>query len=144
MFNTHLQVILLTLACATIIIFSDNKAWVSFILWCVGNLLAMVGYHDFFGGWDFMTFGITALYSGIDLLPVLIALFVVPVFAKAWNKGGKIEFEGVSVSGYLDATRTMFSRLCLEATGSEADLFCASGQFWDSNFDYFQYAIRTA
>ena len=111
MFNTHLQVILLTLACVTIIIFSDNKAWVSFLLWCVGNLIAMVGYHDFFGGWDFMTFGITALHSGIDLLPVLIALFVVPVFAKAWNKGGKIEFEGVSVSGYIEATRTMFAKM---------------------------------
>ena len=84
---------------------------VSFLLWCVGNLIAMVGYHDFFGGWDFMTFGITALHSGIDLLPVLIALFVVPVFAKAWNKGGKIEFEGVSVSGYIEATRTMFAKM---------------------------------
>ena len=111
MFNTHIQVFLLSIACITIIIFSGNKIWISFLFWMAGNLLAMVGYHDFYGGWDFATFGINALYSGIDLLPVMISLFVVPVFAKAWNNGGKIEFDGVTISGYVSAARTMLTKM---------------------------------
>lgn len=111
MFNTHIQVFLLSIACITIIIFSGNKIWISFLFWMAGNLLAMVGYHDFYGGWDFATFGINSLYAGIDLLPVMISLFVVPVFAKAWNNSGKIEFDGVTISGYVSAARTMLTKM---------------------------------
>ena len=111
LFNTHIQVALLSIACVTIICFSQNKVWVSFLLWVVGNLLAMVGYHDFFGGWNFATFGISALYSGIDLLPVMIALFVLPVFARSWKDGKKIEFKGVTIGGYMESVRHMFTSM---------------------------------
>ena len=62
MFNTHIQVFLLSIACITIIIFSGNKIWISFLFWMAGNLLAMVGYHDFYGGWDFATFGLSLIH----------------------------------------------------------------------------------
>jgi len=110
-FNTHVQVVLLTIAAMTIVIFSSNKFWISLLLWITGNVLAMVGIHEYYGGITFMTFGITELYTGIDLLPVLIALYVFPVFLRASKFGGRIHFEGVSMDGYLKAVKNMYTQM---------------------------------
>ena len=110
-FNTHIQALLLTVAAVTIIVFADNKIWISLLLWIVGNTLAMVGLHEYYGGITFMTFGIPALYTGIDLLPVMISLYVVPVFLRASRSGGRIEFKGVSMGGYVDAALRMYKQM---------------------------------
>jgi putative tricarboxylic transport membrane protein len=108
MFNTHIQVVLLSIAIATIVYFSGNKLLTSIILFLVGNILAFVGWHEEYGTqMSFGTFGISALYTGIPLLPVMIALFVLPIFAKNWNTHTKIKFKGVTLTGYWESAKEM-------------------------------------
>jgi putative tricarboxylic transport membrane protein len=108
LFNTHIQVALLSIAIITIIYFSENRLTTSIVLFLMGNVLAFIGWHEEYGSqMSFGTFGIDALYTGIPLLPVMIALFVLPVFAKNWNKHDKIKFQGVSISGYVNSIKQM-------------------------------------
>jgi len=119
-FNTHIQVLLLTIAAITIVVFADNKIWISLLFWIVGNVLAMIGLHEYYGGIAFMTFGIPALYTGIDLLPVMIALYVVPVFLRASKNGGRIVFDGVSMGGYIEAAHNMYKQMKMTLLRSSA------------------------
>lgn len=107
LFNTHVQVAMLVLASVTIVAFSQNNFFVSLVLFAIGNALAFVGWHDEYY-MSFGTFGIEELHSGIPLLPVMIALFVFPMFVKNWNIYDRLEFRGVSVEGYLSAAKNLW------------------------------------
>ena len=107
LFNTHVQVAMLVIASVTIVAFSQNNFFVSLALFAIGNVLAFVGWHDQYY-MSFGTFGIDALYSGIPLLPVMIALFVFPIFLKNWQIYDRLEFKGVSASGYIQALKNLW------------------------------------
>ena len=107
LFNTHVQVVMLVIASITIVAFSQNRFVISLFLFAVGNALAFVGYHEQYAI-DFGTFGLTELRTGIPLLPVMIALFVFPIFVKNWNTYQTLEFKGVSIDGYVQSFKNLW------------------------------------
>lgn len=107
LFNTHVQVIVVVLAAITFIFFSQNNFIISFFLFAVGNVLAFVGWHDEYR-MSFGTFGIDALHNGIPLLPVMIALFVFPIFLRNSKISAVLQFTKVSLPGYLQAAKNLW------------------------------------
>lgn len=60
-----------------------NRWWINLLLIIGGSILAMVGIH-YYGDThkEFATFGLSQLHNGLPVFPVLLSLFVLPVFLK--------------------------------------------------------------
>jgi len=107
LFNTHVQVVVVLVAAITFIFFSQNNFFISFVLFATGNALAFVGWHDQYL-MSFGTFGIDALHNGIPLLPVMIALFVFPIFLKNSKTNTKLQFIPITITGYVSAVKNIW------------------------------------
>lgn len=83
-FKTPLRVAVLTALIAVIIVVSDNKILINVALVLVGAVLGMIGIHGTYDR-EFLTFGNSDLTSGLPLFPVLLSLFVFPVFYRIIN-----------------------------------------------------------
>lgn len=107
LFNTHVQVVVVVVAAVTFIFFSQNNFLISFVLFATGNVLAFVGWNDQYR-MSFGTFGIDALHNGIPLLPVMIALFVFPIFLRNSKTNTKLQFIPITITGYVSAVKNIW------------------------------------
>jgi putative tricarboxylic transport membrane protein len=89
-YNTHVQVtILLLVSLFLIFTYAEQKIWVNIGLFAIGWTLSMIGFSK-----NLMTYRLDSiinyqeypyLHFGLPLYPVVIALFVFPIFCKEWN-----------------------------------------------------------
>lgn len=89
-YNTHIQVIILCAVSLFLIVsYAGQRLLVNLFLFAVGWVLGMVGYSK-----DLMTYRLDSiidyqtfqyLHFGIPLYPLVIALFVFPIFCQNWN-----------------------------------------------------------
>jgi len=116
--NTNVQAVLFAFTSIVIILVSRNKLYMSILLFLLGNLIGAIGYSNVFDR-NFLTFGSTMLYSGIPVMPVLVSLFMVPLFLSTLQHGKKtFEFPGVTLDGYWTSFKNiMLYRWTLLRTG---------------------------
>lgn len=105
--NTNIQALIFASTSIIIVLVSRNRLYMSILLFLLGNFLGAVGYSNVFDR-NFMTFGSSMLYSGIPVMPVLVSLFVVPLFLNTLTSDKKtFEFPGVTVDGYLTSFKNI-------------------------------------
>ena len=85
LFDSHVQAVILVGTSALIILGSRNKLYINLLLFGLGFFLSYIGYHTN-SGETFATFGISQLYGGIPLIPVVIALIVVPEILSSYRQ----------------------------------------------------------
>jgi TctA family transporter len=82
--NTNIQAFIFLFTIFFIISFSQNRIIVNMILFCVGMALGMIGYNKSLN-MEILTFGNSALYTGIPVLCVITSLFVIPMIIRNSN-----------------------------------------------------------
>lgn len=98
--NSHVQMIVFSLATFFILLTSRNGSILNILLFCLGNLIGWVGYSDFTNS-SFLTFDLSLLYGGFPTMVVVTSLFVVPLIINSYLTQSKtIDFPGVSLDGY--------------------------------------------
>ena len=85
LFDSHVQAVILVGTSVLIILGSRNKLYINLLLFGLGFFLSYIGYHTH-SGETFATFGISQLYGGIPLIPVVIALIVVPEILSSYRQ----------------------------------------------------------
>ncbi len=80
-YRTPVQTILIFLVLVMMFFYKDNKKISNLFLIVFGYVLGMIGIHGDLNR-EFLTFGIANLYNGLPIFPVILALFVFPLFLK--------------------------------------------------------------
>jgi len=116
--NTNVQAVLFGFTSIVIVLVSRNRLYMSILLFIIGNLLGEIGYSHVFNR-NFFTFDSPVLYSGIPIMPVLVSLFMIPLFLSTLQHGKKtFEFPGVTLDGYWNSFKNiMLYRWTLLRTG---------------------------
>ena len=116
--NTNIQAVLFGFTSIVIVMVSRNRLYMSILLFIIGNLLGEIGYSHVFNR-NFFTFDSPVLYSGIPIMPVLVSLFMIPLFLSTLQHGKKtFEFPGVTLDGYWNSFKNiMLYRWTLLRTG---------------------------
>ena len=109
LFNSRIKLIIFFIAIVFFILTADNKWWISLIFAGVGLFLGNIGFRE--GTMEeFMTFGITPLYSGLPLISVLLGLFVIPhIFLNLESSQKTVSFNPITFSGYIKNLKEMLS-----------------------------------
>lgn len=82
-YRTPFQVFTMLSVVVMMIFVGGNKWWINVLLLVGGSVLAMVGIHYYGDNHrEFATFGYSQLHNGLPVFPVLLSLFVLPVFLK--------------------------------------------------------------
>jgi len=105
--NTHIQATVFSFVIFGLIFFSNNKIFINLILFIIGNLLAYVGWSSVTHS-AFLTFGLPELYTGLPLLPIMIALYIFPLLLNntlAYNT--QFNFEKLNFSSYFEAFKKL-------------------------------------
>jgi putative tricarboxylic transport membrane protein len=89
-YNTHTQVIILCVVSIFLIAtYGDQKWYVNLGLFVFGWMLSRVGFNKELMGYNFESVinyeTFYYLHFGLPLYPVIIGLFVFPIFMKSWN-----------------------------------------------------------
>ena len=80
-YRTPLQTVLIFLVLTMMFFYKENKKLTNLVLMIAGYVLGMIGIHGDLNR-EFLTFGNVNLYSGLPMFPVLLSLFVFPLFLK--------------------------------------------------------------
>ncbi len=89
-YNTHTQVLILCVVSVFLIMTYGNQKWYANLgLFCLGWTLSRIGFNKELYIYNFDSLinyeKFYYLHFGLPLYPVVIALFVFPIFLKAWN-----------------------------------------------------------
>lgn len=107
LFNTEIQAMLFVVAAIAIIFFSNNKWYISAVLFFIGNVLSHIGWREEeFSTWG--TLGIPQLYNGLPMLPVMVSLFVFPLLWSSIRNGGVFRVQKLNLGSYTQAAREMW------------------------------------
>lgn len=87
-YRTPVQTILIFLVLVMMFFYKDNKKISNLFLIVFGYALGMIGIHGDLNR-EFLTFGIANLYNGLPIFPVILALFVFPLFLKTVSSTNK-------------------------------------------------------
>lgn len=80
-YRTPVQTILIFLVLFMMLFYKENKTSTNLLLIIFGYFLGMIGIHGDLNR-EFLTFGNVNLYSGLPMFPVILSLFVFPLFLK--------------------------------------------------------------
>ena len=80
-YRTPVQTVLIFLVLTMMFFYKENKKIINLALMLLGYLLGMVGIHGDLNR-EFLTFGNVNLYGGLPMFPVILSLFVFPLFLK--------------------------------------------------------------
>lgn len=83
--NTHVQVVIFTIALFLVSVVSDNKWYVSLLFVILGIHFGLTGVN-YSIDWEWATFDQPWLYSGLPMIPLLMGIFVVPELLKMQDK----------------------------------------------------------
>ena len=108
LFDSHVQAVILLRTRIFIILGARNKIYINVLIFGLGLVLAHVGYHTNTGE-TFATFGIDQLYGGLPLVPLMIALFVIPEILNSYKKSNSMNRSDVVLNfdGYKTTLKEM-------------------------------------
>lgn len=113
LFDSRIKLIIFFIAMVVFVLTADNKWWISLIFTGLGLFLGNIGFREATMQ-EFMTFGITPLYSGLPLISILLGLFVIPnILLNLEANQKKVTFTLISFSGYIETFKSM---LCYKWT----------------------------
>jgi len=80
-YRTPIQTALIFLVLGMMIFYRENKTWQNLLLIFLGYVFGLIGIHGDLNR-EFLTFGNPYLYDGLPVFPVILSLFVFPLFLK--------------------------------------------------------------
>jgi len=89
-YRTPVQTILIFLVLIMMLFYKENKTSQNIFLISFGYILGMIGIHGDLNR-EFLTFGNPNLYFGLPVFPVILSLFVFPLFLKTVETSNNIK-----------------------------------------------------
>jgi len=80
-YRTPIQTALIFLVLGMMIFYRENTTWQNLLLIFLGYVFGLIGIHGDLNR-EFLTFGNPYLYDGLPVFPVILSLFVFPLFLK--------------------------------------------------------------